>query len=161
MFAGGIGAAGAPAGVPPQQTPEVLRLARHLLLDLGDTAVGPSRAAAVFKDPLLDDLGAETLRSTAQRVCEQDVVFVRPCNQHPSAPLFPDEVLRQGIGEHGEAVEGFFLVNHPSAPPHRASPTRKPILQRCLRQPTRNDLWQAKKRAGKIKVKKFPTPEPV
>lgn len=30
MFAGGIGAAGAPAGVPPQQTPEVLRLARHL-----------------------------------------------------------------------------------------------------------------------------------
>ena len=53
-----------------------LRHRRHLLLNLGNAAVGPPRAAGVLEYPLLDDLGAEPCRGMAQRFGEQSVTFV-------------------------------------------------------------------------------------
>ena len=88
----------------------ILREARDLLLHLLVPAVGAPAAAFGFEGTLLDDPGAEPLGGAPQRRGEGLVVGRGPEHQEPAPPLFPHQVLRQRVRQHGARRRGMHEV---------------------------------------------------
>ena len=83
-----------------------LREERNLALDLDETAVGAPRPAGILEHALLDDRGAEPLGGAPQRVGIELVGVVRADYEEPFSPPFPDEILRQPVGQHRAGRRG-------------------------------------------------------
>ena len=78
-----------------------LRQRRHLALGLHGAGVAAPAAARVFIDSLLDNLRAEFFRRASIGLCEKLVLRMRALDEQPAAPLLPDQILREPVGEHG------------------------------------------------------------
>jgi hypothetical protein len=71
-----------------------------LALNLRNSAVGPARTAGILEHLLRNDARSEPLGGASQRIAKELVLGMGTHDQQPSAPLFPDEVLCQCIGQH-------------------------------------------------------------
>src|SRR5262249_2784411 len=77
-----------------------LRKNRQLALNLDDAAVRPTRAAGILEHLLLDNSRSEPLGRASQPIAVELVLGMGTDDQQPSAPLLPDQVLRQSVGQH-------------------------------------------------------------
>src|SRR5262249_49106847 len=77
-----------------------LRENGQLALNLVGAAVRPSRAAGILEHLVLDNSRAEPLSRASQRITIQLVLHMGTDDQKPSAPLLPDQILRQSVGQH-------------------------------------------------------------
>src|SRR5258708_21021442 len=74
-----------------------LRENGQLALDLDDAAIRPSGAAGILEHLVLDNSRAEPLSLASYRIAVELVLGMRADNQKPSAPLLPDQILRQSV----------------------------------------------------------------
>src|SRR5690606_30233905 len=79
----------------------ILGEGRNLLLDLLMAAVGTAAADLILVRSLLNDFRPETVGSPTQCRCVSEIIRLGAMDEKPAPPALPNEILGQGIGQHG------------------------------------------------------------
>ena len=117
----------------------ILRKDRQLTLHQNMARIGATRSAGVFELTFLGDASTEFLGSAAVSFSQSLIIRVRPVDQEPARPAFPQGKLRHRIGPHRagwrdmQNVCAAFIVAQRNALGLRVEHHR-PVLRSTVRQ---------------------------